>query len=300
MAEHVIVGGTVPSPVNGRLRKFLQLRSAQRLLRNRAVVFSVVLLVLIIVCAIAAPALAPFDPNAQRLSDRLQGPGTAHLLGTDSLGRDILSRLLFGARVSLLGAAEATLVALVLGIPPGLVAGLAGRWIDACLRTIAEVVLSVPPLLLSIVIVGVMGASLRNAMISIGVVVAPRYFRVARSAAYSVRRETYIESSRAIGCSPFRVLWRHVLPNASGPLLVQTSFVVGLAIVAEASLSFLGLGVQPPQASWGSMTQEAYRTLTQSTWGIVPPATMMVLTVLAFSLLGDGLRDAFGRESGRR
>ena len=269
-------------------------RAIRQLMGSRAAVLSAVFLAILIGLAVFAPAVATHEPNSQTLLDRLQGPSREHLLGTDSLGRDIFSRLVFGARVSLVAAALATAIAVGLGVPAGLVAGAFGRTIDSVLRTIFDVVMSVPPLVLSLVIIGVLGPSLRNAMISVGVVVAPRFFRIARGAARSVRHETYVEAARSLGCSPFRVLWRHVLPNTSGPLLVQTSFVVGLAIVAEASLSFLGLGVQPPQSSWGSMLQEAYQALGESSWSFYPPALAIALTVLACSLLGDSTRDALG------
>jgi peptide/nickel transport system permease protein len=269
-------------------------RALRQLGGSPAAVISAVFLALMALLAICAPIVATHEPNAQTILDRLQGPSRDHLLGTDSLGRDIFSRLLFGARVSLVAASLATAIAIGLGVPAGLVAGSVGRTADTVLRTISDLVMSVPPLVLSLVIIGVLGPSLRNAMISVGVVVAPRFFRIARGAARSVRHETYVEAARSVGCSPFRVLWRHVLPNTSGPLLVQTSFVVGLAIVAEASLSFLGLGVQPPQSSWGSMLQQAYQALGESSWSFYPPATAIATTVLACSLLGDSIRDALG------
>jgi peptide/nickel transport system permease protein len=256
-------------------------------------------LVLLIAVAIAAPLLANHDPIEQDLVNRLQGPNGDHWLGTDSLGRDIFARLVYGARITLVAAAQAVGIAMLLGIPAGLLAGTVGP-ADKVLNVISDAVMSIPPLLLALVLVGILGPGLTNAMIAVGVIVAPRFFRVTRAAAYSVRQETYIEAAQAVGCSPLRVLWRHVLPNASGPILVQTSFAVGLAIVAEASLSFLGLGVRDPEASWGSMTQQAFQSVSETMWGIFPPSILIALTILSFSVFGDGLRDAFGRESGGR
>lgn len=274
-------------------------RSTRRLLRNRAAVVSLVSILLLILVAIFAPLLATAPPNQQDLLARFQGPSGAHWLGTDTFGRDIYSRMLYGSRVTLQAAFEAVSIAFLLGVPAGLLAGYLGRSVSIALNAVADAIMSIPGLLLAIVIAGVLGPGLTNAMIAIGVILAPRFFRVARSAGQSIRHETYIEAARATGCSTFRIVWRHVFPNASGPLIVQASFGIGLAIVAEASLSFIGLGVQAPQASWGSMVGEAFPNLSQSTSGLYAPSIAIGLTILMFSLLGDGLRDALGRETGK-
>jgi len=187
-------------------------------------------------------------------------------------------------------------VAVVLGLPLGLIAGYIGKVVDVTANAVADAIMSIPPILLAVVIVGVRGPGLTNAMVAVGIILAPRFYRIARAAAYSVRHEAYVESSRAAGCSTTRILLRHVLPNTSGPLLVQVSFTIGIAVVAEASLSFLGLGVQDPEASLGSMVQSAGDNVTTSVWPLLPPSVVITAIILAFSVLGDGIRDALGRD----
>lgn len=274
-------------------------RTLRRLRRDRTAVASLLVLVLVVLVAALAPVLAFIDPAEQDLGSVLQGPSAEHLLGTDSLGRDNWSRLLHGARITLVAAVQATAIGLVVGVPLGMVAGFVGGWVGRTLNGVSDAVMSVPALLLAVVVIGVLGPGLTNAMIAVGVILAPRFFRIMRSSGEAVQHETYIEASRAIGCSTWRILWRHLLPNTSGPLLVQTSFSLGLAITAEASLSFLGLGVQDPQASWGSMVQQAFTTVNRSTFGLWPPSIAIAVTILAFSLLGDSVRDALGREVAR-
>lgn len=264
----------------------------RQLRRNRSAMASLSFLVLIVLAAVLAPMLSPADPAAQDLLNQLQGPSGEHLLGTDNFGRDVLSRLLYGARVTLWAVVQALLISLVLGVPLGLLSGFAGGPIDAVLSRISDALLSLPPLILALAIVGILGPGLTNVMIAIGIVLAPPLFRLARGAAQSVTSETYIEACRAIGCTPWRLLWRHVLPNASSPLLVQLTFSAGVIVIAEASLSFLGLGVQPPDASWGTMLRDAFDAIYESPWFMAPPAIMIVLTILSFAVLGDGLRDA--------
>lgn len=273
-------------------------RVTRQLFSKKVVVVSVIFLVALVVVAVIAPWVAPKDPDVQDLGNRLQAPGGDHLLGTDPFGRDTFSRLLVASRVTLLASVQGLGLAVVAGIPLGLLAGYVGSWLGAILSRIADGLLSLPPLILALAIIGILGPGLTNAMIAIGIVLAPRFFRVARGAAESVASEGYIEAAEADGCSPWRILSRHVLPNASGPLLVQASFGVGLVITAEAGLSFLGLGVQAPQSSWGSMIREGFDVVYEDTFMLIPPTLMVVLTILAMFLLGDGLRDAF-RGAGR-
>jgi peptide/nickel transport system permease protein len=275
----------------------LKNRTFRRLIRNKAAVVALGFVVLLALIAVLSPVLAPHDPDRQELLDRLESPSGDHWLGTDSLGRDNLSRLLEGTRVTLWAAFQAIGLAVVIGIPTGLLAGFVGRRIDGVLSWVADILLSLPPLILALAIVGILGPGLTNAMIAIGIVFAPRFFRVARAAAQSVRHETYIEATRAMGCSTSRILFRHVLPNASGPMLVQLTFALGLVVTAEASLSFLGLGAKPSTATWGSMVRDAFNNIYDTTFPLIAPCTMIVLTILAFSVLGDGLRDALGRQS---
>lgn len=271
-------------------------RSLRRLRRDVPAMASLIFLVLLVAFAIVGPYLARYGPNEQVLVDRFQGPSGTYWLGTDDLGRDLFSRLADGSRVSLAAAAQAVAVAAMLGIPFGLVAGLVSGVVDKLLTAFANALLSIPGLLLAMAIVGALGPGLTNAMLAVGLIISPRFYRVARSAAFSVRGEIYVEACTAIGCSPARIVWRHVLPNTSGPLLVQTSFAIGMAIIAEASLSFLGLGAQPPQGSWGTMISDAFRMIYHSRWAVYPPSILITLTILCFSVLGDGLRDALGRE----
>lgn len=281
-------------PLAGRLGSN---RTWRRMIRRRSVVVSLGFIALVVMVAVLAPVIMPYDPTQQDLFQRLQGPSQEHWLGTDSLGRDNLSRLIEGTRVTLVAITQATLLGIALGIPLGLVAGFVGRYVDGVLNWISDVLLSLPPLILALAVVGILGPGLSNAMIAIGIIFAPRFFRVARASALSIRNETYIEATRAMGCSPARILFRHVLPNASGPLLVQATFALGVAITAEASLSFLGLGATPPTASWGSMIRDGFNYIYQARFQMVPPAVMVVLTILAFSVVGDALRDALGRQT---
>lgn len=285
-----------PEPKNGRKPR-IRSRVLRRLLRNRGAVIAFGFIVLLGLVAAFGPLLPLADPNEQVLAVKNSGPSAANWLGTDSFGRDILSRLVAATRVTMLASLQGLTVALVLGVPLGLLAGYLGRITDSVLSRIADGFLSLPPLILALAILGVAGPGLTNAMVAIGIVFAPRFYRVARSAAQTVTSETYIEAVRADGCPTGRILGRHVLPNASSPLLVQISFTIGFIITAEASLSFLGLGVQLPTASWGSMLRDAFTNIHASWFPIIPPAVLITLTVFAFSVLGDGLRDAFGRDS---
>jgi peptide/nickel transport system permease protein len=253
-------------------------------------------LALMILTALLAPLLATHDPLQQNLSSVLQQPGGAHLLGTDDLGRDVYSRALFAGRISLLAAAQAVSVAVLLGVLPGLIAGYAGRRVDSVIMRITDAVMSFPALILAIAFVGVLGPSLTNAMLVIGVIFAPRFIRLVRGCVLSVRQETFIEASRSIGTKTHRVILRHVLPNVLSPLIVQISLAAAMAMLAEASLSFLGLGVQPPDASWGSMIREGFLYYGRSPWLGIFPGVLIALTVFTFVTLGDGLRDALGRE----
>lgn len=251
-------------------------------------------LIAFVVLAALAPWVAPYDPNAQDLLSRLQPYSAAHWLGTDEYGRDQLSRLIFGARVSLLAAVEVVVVGLLLGVPAGVLAGFFPGLIDGALSRVSDALMSVPSLVLALTIVAVLGQGLASAMFAVGIVFTPRFFRVARASTYEVRQETFIEASFAIGCSWWRVAWRHVLPNAMSPLVVQIAVVLGAAITAEASLSFLGIGVQPPTASWGGMLASAYNNLYDAAFLIWAPGIAIAVTVLAFTALGDEARVALG------
>ena len=257
--------------------------------------FGVAVLIAAIAVAIAGPWLAPYDPNANNLMQRLKPPSAAHWFGTDDLGRDIFSRMLAGARISISFPFGSVALAIVLGLPAGLLAGYGVTRVGRVLDFAADLLMSFPPLLLAIAFIAVRGPGLGSAMIVVGIIFAPRLFRIARAATQEVMAETYIEAARAIGSSPFQILLWHVLRNIAGPVIVYVSFAMGTALLIEAILSFIGLGVQPPAAGWGSMLGRAFRYLYQSPSGIIFPGVAIALTVLAFNLLGDALRDAVGR-----
>jgi peptide/nickel transport system permease protein len=271
-------------------------RFLRRFRRQTPALIALGYLVLVVLAVALAPVIATHDPLAQNLTAVLQQPGNGHLLGTDDLGRDVFSRALYAGQISLLAAAQAVGVAVLLGVVPGLVAGYAGRGVDAVIMRVTDALMSFPPLILAIAFVGVLGPSLTNAMTVIGVIFAPRFVRLVRGTVISIREETYIEASRSIGTRTATVIRRHVLPNALSPLIVQISLTAAMAMLAEASLSFLGLGVQPPDASWGSMIERGFRYTASAPWLTVFPGLLIALTVLAFNLLGDGLRDSLGRE----
>ena len=271
-------------------------RFLRRFRRQRPALVALAFLTLIFLVAVAAPLVAPRDPLEQDLAATLQGPGGEYLLGTDELGRDVLSRLVYASRISLLAAAEAIAVAVLLGVPPGLIAGFAGGALDSLIMRLTDALMSFPPLLLAIAIVGVLGPSLTNAMVAIGIVYAPRFLRLMRATTLAVRQETFIEASRSLGCSTWRIIVKHVLPNVLSPLAVQIALTAGFAMLAEASLSFLGLGVQAPEASWGAMLGRASRFFDRAPWLVMFPGFAIAFTVLAFNTLGDGLRDSLGRE----
>jgi len=245
--------------------------------------------------ALLGPWLVTNDPNATNLMHRLQPPSTAHWFGTDDLGRDIYSRVVMGARTSVVFPLGAAAIALLLGLPAGLAAGYARSRTAHALDFGADVLMSFPPLFFAVAFIAVRGPGLMNAMIVVGIIFAPRLFRIARAATQEVMAEAYIEAARAIGATPFQILRWHVLRNMAGPVIVYLSFAMGTSLLIEAILSFLGLGVQPPTPAWGSMLGRAFRFIHQSPAGIVFPGLAIATTILAFNLLGDALRDAIGR-----
>ncbi|MFI1196236.1 ABC transporter permease [Micromonospora sp. NPDC020750] len=279
--------GLVDDDQQGEARPAGMLRG---ILRRRSTIVAGGFLVLLVAGAVVAPLIAPYDPDAQDIYQRLRPPNAEHWLGTDDYGRDVLSRLIFGARVSLQAAIQAVVVALVIGLPLGVTAGYVGGWLGAGLTRIMDALMSAPSLVLAITIVAVLGPGITNAMLAIGLIMAPRFFRVARASTMDVRHETYIEASIALGCSSLRTVVRHVLPNVMPPIMLVISVSLGTAVAAEASLSFLGLGVQAPASSWGSMLSTASSNMGLAPYLVWPPGVMIFLTVLAFTYLGDGVR----------
>lgn len=292
----------VPAPVSEGVETYRGgafRQTVQRFMRERAAVAAVCALLLLTAAALAAPLLATHDPNAADFSAPLAGRSADHWLGTDQLGRDTFSRLLFAGRVSLLAAVQALGVALMIGVPLGLLAGYFRGKIDSIISAVADGIMALPALLLAVAIIGATGAGLTNAMIAVGVLFAPRFIRLIRATVISIRENAYIAAAVTAGTPPTRIMLRHVLPNALPPLLVQAAFTTGFAMLAEASLSFLGLGVQAPQASWGSMLNDGYANANRSSFLAIPPGVAIALTVLLFNVFGDGLRAAIGREERR-
>lgn len=267
----------------------------QRFCRNRTAVVASVILILIVLVAVFAPDLAPHNPARSSLRAILKPPSSTYLLGTDDLGRDVLSRLIFASRLSLIASVQAVAIALIIGLPLGLISGYVGGWVDTIIMRCNDALMSFPALILAVVIVGILGPSLTNAMTAIGLVYAPRIMRVVRGSTLSVREEVYMMAARATGCSLTRIITRHVLPNVTGPLVVQATVLMGQALLAEAGLSFLGLGVQPPEASWGAMLGTAFPYLAQAPVPTIAAGTVISVTVLCFNLVGDGIRDSVGR-----
>jgi peptide/nickel transport system permease protein len=283
----------VKSPGGTRMRVSRRWRLDKESLGIGTIV-ALVLLVALVAVAVFAPLFAPYDPNAQSLRDRLLPLDlfSAHPLGTDDFGRDVLSRLIYGARVSVFAASEALAVSVLFGVPLGILAGYLGGRVDTALSRIFDGVMSIPALILALTFVAILGPGLVNVMFAVGCVFAPRYFRVARAVTLSVRRELYIEASVAIGCNATQVMTRHVIPNILPPLVVQGSIIVGMAVTAEASLSFLGLGVSPPTASWGGMLASAYPLVRQAPHLVWLPGLLITLTVLAFTMVGQRMSAA--------
>ncbi len=268
-------------------------RTLRAFLANRLAIAGVVILLLLVLGATFAPILVPYSPTATDFSALQQGPSAKHWFGTDQLGRDILSRVFYGARVSLAAGLVSVLIALVLGGLIGLVAGFYGGWIDDVLMRLTDAMLAFPFLVLAIALAAVLGPSLQNTMLAIGVVTTPVFARLIRGQVLAERPRDYVQAAVALGGGDGRIIARHLLPNILGPLIVQVSLSTATAVLAEATLSFLGLGVQPPTPSWGSMLNDARGYLSQAPHMALFPGLAIFLAVLAFNLIGDGLRDAF-------
>jgi peptide/nickel transport system permease protein len=268
-------------------------RQAMRtLLRRPTAVFGLVVLVLVVLLAVLAPWVAPYDPLKTSWSLVRKAPSAAHWFGTDEVGRDLLSRVIWGGRASLLAGVVAVSIAVTIGVPLGMLAGYVGGWFDALIGRLTDAMLAIPFLILAIALAAFLGPSLGNAMIAIGITATPIFVRLARGQVLAARAEDWVEAARAVGNPPARILLRHIFPNILPPVMVQATLAIAAAIIAEASLSFLGLGQQPPAPSWGSMLNTAQRFLTQAPWMAIFPGLAIFLTVLAFNLFGDGLRDA--------
>lgn len=267
-------------------------RAWKKLRANRAALVGTVIVVLFVGLAVLAPVLPIADPNATDWGAIRKAPSAAHWLGTDELGRDILARMIWGGQASLLAGVVSVAIAVVVGVPFGLVAGYFGGWTDSVIARATDALLAMPFLILAIALAAFLGPSLTNAMIAIGLSAVPIFIRLTRGQVLAVKTEDYVEGARAIGLGHLRIMGRYILPNVLPPIMVQATLTIATAIIAEASLSFLGLGQQPPAASWGSMLNTAKNFLSQAPWMAVWPGAAIFLVVIGFNLMGDGLRDA--------
>ncbi|GAC1643003.1 MAG: ABC transporter permease [Mycobacterium sp.] len=261
------------------------------LLRNPVTVASAVVLVAVVFVAVAARWISPYALNAVDVPDALRPPGSQHWLGTDELGRDVLSRIIVAVQASMRVAVVSVAFAVVVGVLAGVVAGYSGGWVDTVLMRIVDVMFAFPVLLLALAVVAVLGPGTATTILAIGIVYTPIFARVARASTLSIRVEPFVQVSRALGTGDLYILGRHIVPNIAGPLIVQTSLSLAFAILSEAALSFLGLGIQPPQPSLGRMIFDSQGFVTMAWWMAVFPGAAIFVIVLGFNLVGDGLRD---------
>jgi peptide/nickel transport system permease protein len=273
-------------------------RALRRLARRRGAMVGLALVVFFVAIALLAPWISPYDPLATSWSTVRKAPSMAHWFGTDDIGRDVLARVVWGARASLLAGLVSVGIALCVGVPIGLTAGYVGGWTDMLISRMTDAMLACPFLILAIALAAFLGPSLTNAMIAIGIAATPIFIRLTRGQVLAVKVEDYVEAARAVGNSHLRIALRHVLPNIVAPVIVQATLAIAAAIIAEASLSFLGLGQQPPAPSWGSMLNTAKNYVENAPWMAVWPGVSIFLLVLSFNLLGDGLRDALDPRHG--
>ena len=273
-------------------------RALRRLLRRKGAMLGLAVVVFFIAAAILAPYVSPHDPLATSWGAIRKPPNELYFFGTDELGRDVLSRVIWGTRASLLAGLVSVCISLGLGLPIGLAAGYLGGWVDALISRITDAMLACPFLILAIALAAFLGPSLTNAMIAIGISATPVFIRLTRAQVLSVKVEDYVEAARALGNPHLRIALRHILPNVVAPLIVQATLAIAAAIIAEASLSFLGLGQQPPAPSWGSMLNTAKNYVDHAPWMAIWPGVSIFLLVLSFNLLGDGLRDALDPRHG--
>jgi len=286
MADAAPEASTLAPPQASRLS-----RRAGMLLRDRGATISLAMTGLLAVIAVIAPILAPFDPTAQDVVAALRPPGWQHLLGTDDYGRDILSRMIFGTRPALEVGLLSVMLAAGVGTPLGLLAGYVGGWLDNAISGVVDVLLSFPMLLLAILVVTLAGSGIGTVIVAIGFAQIPIFVRLARGSALVIRELDYVAASRSFGARGFRILRRHILPNAMGPLVVMLTLGIASAIREEAGLSFLGLGVQPPAPSWGNLIRDGVANILDAPWLALFPGLLLTISVLAFNLIGDAVRD---------
>jgi len=276
-----------PLPRVNEFRRFVRV-----FLSRGVVVFGIVTIGLAILAAILAPLIAPYDPYAQSLDSVLQSPSLSHLLGSDSLGRDTLSRIIYGTRITLLVGVGTVLIAACLGTIVGLLAGYFGGWTFTIIMRFTDGIMAVPPLLLALVIAALLGTGVKGVVIAISFALFPGYIRLICGQVLSVKENEYVMAAHSVGVGKVGIMLRHILPNCLSPLIVQMTMMMGLAIITEATLSFLGLGIKPPSAAWGSMVYDGYKYLVMRPILSIAPGVAIGLVVFAFNMIGDGLRDA--------
>lgn len=267
--------------------------AARSFAKNKTALIGLCLVVFFVLLALVAPLIAPFDYKAQVLSDRLKPPSGEHWFGTDDLGRDIFSRVIYGARISLWVGLLSVVGSIVIGTLLGIIAGFYGKWVDMIISRVFDILLAFPGILLAIAIVAILGPSLQNALYAIAIVNVPTYGRLVRSRVLSLRQEEFITAARALGANDGRILFKHILPNSLTPIIVQGTLGVATAIIEAAGLGFLGLGAQPPDPEWGKMLSDSRQFIQTAPWTVIFPGVCILLTSLGFNLMGDGLRDTF-------
>jgi peptide/nickel transport system permease protein len=272
-------------------------RAMRRFKRRKGALVALSVIAIFVAAAVLAPLVSPYDPDLQTWNAVRKAPSALHWFGTDDVGRDVLARVIYGARASLLAGVISVAIALLVGVPVGLISGYLGGFIDAVFSRITDALLACPFLILAIALAAFLGPSLGNAMIAIGITTTPLFIRLTRGQVMAVKVEDYVEAARAVGNPHWRIALVHIMPNILPALLVQATLSIAAAIIAEAALSFLGLGQQPPAPSWGSMLNAAQRFLVSAPWMAIWPGLAIFLTVLSFNLVGDGLRDALDPRS---
>lgn len=280
-----------PPQPKGERSQSLILESMKQFFQHKLAVIGSVIVFLFLILAIFAPLIAPYGINEQSLGERFSAPSAAHWFGTDDFGRDIFSRVVHGARISLWVGFFSVLGSVILGTLLGLIAGYGGRVLDAVISRLFDILLAFPSILLAIAIVSILGPSLQNALIAIAIINVPTFGRLVRSKVLSIKQEEYVLAAKAIGMSHRRIVLRHILPNSMVPVIVQATLAIGTAIIEAAALGFLGLGAQAPSPEWGKMLADARPYLVQAPWTLFFPGIAIMLTVLGFNLMGDGLRD---------
>ncbi|WP_078549836.1 nickel transporter permease [Litchfieldia alkalitelluris] len=292
MAEPARINGPINNNVNDEKVLSPWAEAWNRFRKNKVAIVGMVIVLFFIILAVFAPWIAPQGIDDKELVKRLQPPSSEHWLGTDDFGRDILSRIIYGARISLWVGFFAVMASMVVGSFLGIVAGYYGRWIDTIISRVFDIMLAFPSILLAIAVVAILGPSLQNALIAIAIINVPNFGRLIRSKVLSVKEEEFITAAKSTGMRDARILFHHILPNSMAPIIVQGSLAIATAIIEAAALGFLGLGAQPPNPEWGKMLADSKNYLVQAPWTMIFPGLAIMLTVLGFNLMGDGLRDA--------